>query len=76
MIFCVFVQVRKKLKHVEEERLRRHNEAVSSPLILFHVNRPKLYYGFCMVFVFLIKIVMNIIFPLIQLTGCTSRVNS
>ena len=53
MVFCVFVQVRKKLKHVEEERLRRHNEAVSSPLILFHGNMSKFYSGFCMAFVFL-----------------------
>ena len=36
MVLCVFVQVNKKLKHVEEERLRRHNEAVSSPYILFY----------------------------------------
>ena len=33
MVFCVFVQVNKKPKHVEEERLRRHNEAVSSPYV-------------------------------------------
>ena len=37
---------------MEEERLRRHNEAVSSPYVLFHVNRPKLHNGFCMVIVF------------------------
>ena len=40
MVLCVFVQINKKLKHVEEERLRRHNEAVRSHYILFHGNRP------------------------------------